>query len=207
MASRNGDSRVGELVPIVPSHQPFELEAIRVIAKAYPTLKQVAVFDTSFHRTMPEVAQRYALPEAILGEARYAPKARRVIAAHLGGSMCAILDGRSVDTSMGFSAIDGLPMATRCSTIDPQIPVLARWAARCSMPVTDAGRLKLLSQAAPERDRPQPEAPNLRYTMPIGSYDLVNRRRHWASPSASSTPDASVQGAKRDDSLLSCWLH
>ena len=56
-----------KLVPIVPSHQPFELETIRALAKAYPALRQVAVFDTSFHRTMPPVAQRYALPEAVLG--------------------------------------------------------------------------------------------------------------------------------------------
>jgi acetate kinase len=133
-----------KLVPIVPSHQPFELETIRALAKAYPALGQVAVFDTSFHRTMPPVAQRYALPEAVLGNEirhwgyhgisydyisrtlpRYAPKARRVIVAHLGGgaSICAMLDGKSVDTSMGFSAIDGLPMATRCGEIDPHIPV------------------------------------------------------------------------------------
>jgi acetate kinase len=133
-----------KLVPIVPLHQPFELETIRALAKAYPALRQVAVFDTSFHRTMPPVAQRYALPEAVLGNEirhwgyhgisydyisrtlpRYAPEARRVIVAHLGGgaSICAMLDGKSVDTSMGFSAIDGLPMATRCGEIDPHIPV------------------------------------------------------------------------------------
>jgi acetate kinase len=131
-----------KLIPIVPSHQPYELDAIRTLAKAYPSLPQVAVFDTSFHRTMPEIAQRYALPAAMLGEEirhwgyhgisydyisralpRYAPTARRVVAAHLGGgaSMCAMLDGKSVDTSMGFSAIDGLPMATRCGGLDPHI--------------------------------------------------------------------------------------
>jgi acetate kinase len=131
-----------KLIPIVPLHQPFELDAIRTLAKAYPGLPQIAVFDTSFHRTMPQTAQRYALPAAMLGDEirhwgyhgisydyisralpRYAPKARRVIAAHLGGgaSMCAMLDGRSVDTSMGFSAIDGLPMATRCGGLDPHI--------------------------------------------------------------------------------------
>jgi acetate kinase len=133
-----------KLVPIVPSHQPYELDAIRAVAKAYPKLQQVAVFDTSFHRTMPETAQRYALPAAVLGNEirrwgyhgtsyeyisrtlpRYAPEARRVIAAHLGGgaSMCAMLDGRSVDTSMGFSATEGLPMETRCGAIDPYIPI------------------------------------------------------------------------------------
>jgi len=131
-----------KLIPIVPSHQPYELDAIRTLARAYPRLPQVAVFDTSFHRSMPEIAQRYALPAAVLGEEirhwgyhgisydyisralpRYSPTARRVVAAHLGGgaSMCAMLDGKSVDTSMGFSAIDGLPMATRCGGLDPHI--------------------------------------------------------------------------------------
>ena len=142
-----------KLVAIVPSHQPFELDAIRTLAKAYPKLRQVAVFDTSFHRTMPVVAQRYALPAALLGDEirhwgyhgisydyisrtlpRYAPKARRVIVAHLGGgaSMCAMLDGRSLDTSMGFSAIDGLPMATRCGALDPHIPLFLLKSKRCS---------------------------------------------------------------------------
>ena len=131
-----------KLEPIVPLHQPFEVEGIRLLAKAHPRLRQVAVFDTSFHRTMPAVAQRYALPKAVLGDQikhwgyhgisydyisrvvpRYAPKARRVIAAHLGGgaSMCAMLNGRSMDTTMGFSALDGLPMATRSGTIDPHV--------------------------------------------------------------------------------------
>jgi acetate kinase len=142
-----------KLIPIVSLHQPFELDAIRTLAKAYPSLPQVAVFDTSFHRTMPQIAQRYALPAALLGEEirhwgyhgisydyisralpRYAPKARRVIAAHLGGgaSMCAMLDGRSVDTSMGFSAIDGLPMATRCGGLDPHILLFLLKSKKCS---------------------------------------------------------------------------
>jgi acetate kinase len=142
-----------KLIPIVPLHQPFELDAIRTLAKAYPTLPQVAVFDTSFHRTMPEIAQRYALPAAVLGDEirhwgyhgisydyisrslpRYVPKARRVIAAHLGGgaSMCAMLDGRSVDTSMGFSAIDGLPMATRSGELDPHILLFLLNSGKCS---------------------------------------------------------------------------
>jgi acetate kinase len=142
-----------KLIPIVPLHQPFELDAIRTLAKAYPTLHQVAVFDTSFHRTMPQIAQRYALPAAVLGDEirhwgyhgisydyisralpRYAPKARRVIVAHLGGgaSMCAMLDGRSVDTSMGFSAIDGLPMATRSGALDPHILLFLLKSKKCS---------------------------------------------------------------------------
>ena len=135
-------SELERLEKIEPSHQPFEVDAIRAVARAHPKLPQVAAFDTSFHRTMPPVAQRYALPAAVAGDLirhwgfhgisydyisralpRYAPTARRVIVAHLGGgaSMCAMLDGKSMDTSMGFGAVDGLPMATRCGAIDPEI--------------------------------------------------------------------------------------
>lgn len=135
-------SELEKLETVEPSHQPFEVGTIRAVARAHPKLQQVAVFDTSFHRTMPPVAQRYALPAAVAGDLirrwgfhgisydyisrtlpRYAPTARRVIVAHLGGgaSICAMLDGRSMDTSMGLGALDGLPMATRCGAIDPEI--------------------------------------------------------------------------------------
>lgn len=135
-------SELEKLEEIEPSHQSFEVDAIRAFAKAHPKLPQVAAFDTAFHRTMPAVAQRYALPAEVAGNLirrwgfhgisyryisgalpRYAPSARRVIVAHLGGgaSMCAMLDGKSMDTSMGFGALDGLPMATRCGAIDPEI--------------------------------------------------------------------------------------
>ena len=135
-------TRLERLAIIEPSHQPFEVSTIRAVAQAHPELQQVAVFDTAYHRTLPAVAQRYALPAAIAGEEirhwgfhgisyeylarelpRHAPKARRVIAAHLGGGagMCAMLDGKSMDTSMGFSVIEGLPMSTRCGAIDPAI--------------------------------------------------------------------------------------
>ncbi len=135
-------SELEKLEEIEPSHQSFEVDAIRAFAKANPKLPQVAAFDTAFHRTMPAVAQRYALPETVAGNVirrwgfhgisyryisralpRYAPTARRVIVAHLGGgaSMCAMLDGKSMDTTMGFGALDGLPMATRSGAIDPEI--------------------------------------------------------------------------------------
>ena len=135
-------SELEKLEEIEPSHQSFEVGAIRAFAKAHPNLPQVATFDTAFHRTMPAVAQRYALPAEVAGNLirrwgfhgisyryisralpRYAPTARRVIVAHLGGgaSMCAMLDGKSMETSMGLGALDGLPMATRCGAIDPEI--------------------------------------------------------------------------------------
>jgi acetate kinase len=125
-----------------PSHQPYEIAAIRAMRKASPSMPQVACFDTSFHRTMPRLAQMYALPHKYReGNLRhwgyhgisydyisrqvpqYAPDARRVIAAHLGGgcSICAMADGKSVDTSLGFSAVDGLPMSTRSGEIDAGI--------------------------------------------------------------------------------------
>jgi acetate kinase len=126
------------LVVMEPSHQPYNVLGARALAGAFPGLPQVACFDSSFHRTMPEVAQIYALPQDVRDAGvrhwgyhgisydyisrqvpKFAPQARRVIAAHLGGgaSMCAMLDGRSVDTTMGFGAVSGLPMATRSGDV------------------------------------------------------------------------------------------
>jgi len=129
------------LVAMEPSHQAANLSGARGFASAFPGIPQVACFDTSFHRTMPEIAQTYALPQAVrdLGVrhwgfhglsyeyisrqiATVAPTARRVIAAHLGGgaSLCALSQGRSVETTMGFGALSGLPMATRCGDLPPE---------------------------------------------------------------------------------------
>ncbi|WP_344763401.1 acetate/propionate family kinase [Actimicrobium antarcticum] len=128
------------LAMMEPSHQPYDVGGARTFAEAYPDLPQVACFDTSFHRTMPGVAQTYALPKEVRDSGvrhwgyhgisydyishqlpKFAPAARRVIVAHLGGgaSMCALLDGRSVDTTMGFGTLSGLPMATRSGDLPP----------------------------------------------------------------------------------------
>ena len=128
------------LVVMEPSHQPFNVRGARAFAEAFPGLPQVACFDTSFHRTMPDVAQTYALPQDVRDAGvrhwgyhgisydyisrqvpKFAPDARRVIAAHLGGgaSLCAMLDGRSIDTTMGFAGVSGLPMATRSGDVPP----------------------------------------------------------------------------------------
>jgi len=126
------------LVVMEPSHQAYNVLGARAIAEEFPGLPQVACFDSSFHRTMPEVAQIYALPKDLLDAGvrhwgyhgisydyisrqvpKYAPQARRVIAAHLGGgtSMCAMLDGRSLETTMAFAGVTGLPMATRSGDV------------------------------------------------------------------------------------------
>ena len=137
-------SALEALTPLAPLHQPHNLSPIRAIARARPDLPQVACFDTAFHRTMPAVARRIALPREYeaAGVRRYgfhglsyeyiarrlraldpALAAGRVIVAHLGNgaSLCAMRDGRSVDTTMGFSALDGLVMGTRPGSIDPGV--------------------------------------------------------------------------------------
>jgi len=126
------------LVRMEPSHQPYNVLGARVLLQDYSHLRQVCCFDTSFHRSMPELAQNYALPKDIRDTgarhwgyhgisydyisrqlARHAPQARRAIACHLGGgtSMCAMLDGKSIETTMGFGAITGLPMSTRSGDV------------------------------------------------------------------------------------------
>ncbi len=132
------------LTPLAPLHQPHNLAPIRAIAKARPTLPQVACFDTAFHHTMPAVASRFALPRSYeadgvrrygfhglsyefiarrLRERAPALAAGRVVTAHLGNgaSLCAMQNGRSVDTTMGFTALEGLMMGTRCGTLDPGV--------------------------------------------------------------------------------------
>jgi acetate kinase len=129
------------LTPLAPLHQPHSLAPIRTLMTLRPGLPQVACFDTAFHRTMPAVATRFALPreyeaegvrrygfhglsyEYIAGALRQeAPgvAAGRVVVAHLGNgaSLCGMRDGRSQDTTMGLTALDGLVMGTRCGTLD-----------------------------------------------------------------------------------------
>ncbi len=130
------------LVPLAPLHQPHNLAAIRAVRQAMPDLPQAATFDTAFHSTMPAVATWLALPHALraAGLRRYgfhglsyefiagrlrelspAVAAGRVLVCHLGNgaSLCAMVDGRSVETTMGFTALDGLVMGTRCGALDP----------------------------------------------------------------------------------------
>ena len=133
-----------QLVPLAPLHQPYNLAAIEAVAERLPDVPQVACFDTSFHRTQPEVATLVPLPAEIRdgGVQRYgfhglsyeyiasvlpevAPEIAkgRVVVAHLGSgaSVCALRDGKSVDSSLGFTALDGLCMGTRPGALDPGV--------------------------------------------------------------------------------------
>jgi acetate kinase len=130
------------LVPLAPLHQPHNIAAIRAVAAATPRVPQVACFDTAFHRHQPAVAQEFALPRALTAKGirgygfhglsyeyiaavmpAVAPECahEKLVVAHLGNgaSMCAIEAGRSVATTMTFTAVDGLPMGTRTGSLDP----------------------------------------------------------------------------------------
>ena len=126
--------------PLAPHHQPHNVAAIRALAAYRPDLTQIACFDTAFHATMPPVATRLGLPRALEAEGmrrygfhglsyeyvteRLRDDGRlpaRLIVAHLGNgcSMCAVRDGKSIATTMGFSTLDGISMATRSGAVDP----------------------------------------------------------------------------------------
>jgi acetate kinase len=143
------------LIPLAPLHQPHNLSAIRAVTAVGADLRQVACFDTAFHRTHASVVSRFALPRELIdgGIERYgfhglsyeyiasrlpdvAPGVAkgRVVAAHLGNgaSLCALSNGRSIDTTMGFTALDGLPMGTRCGALDPGVILYLQQARRMS---------------------------------------------------------------------------
>lgn len=132
------------LIPFAPLHQPYNIEAIESIKTAFPHLPQVACFDTAFHTSHPLVADCFGLPRDFLehgikrygfhglsyeyimqkfGEMNPTDKNKRIVVAHLGNgaSMCAIKQGKSLDSTMGFTALDGLIMGTRCGNLDPGV--------------------------------------------------------------------------------------
>jgi acetate kinase len=135
---------LGKYIPLAPLHQPHNLAPIRLLLERAPQLPQVACFDTSFHRSNPELAQMFALPYALYeqGVRRYGfhglsyeyvasvlpgydaqAASGRSVVLHLGNgaSMCAIRAGASLASTMGFTAVDGLPMGTRCGALDPGV--------------------------------------------------------------------------------------
>jgi acetate kinase len=137
-------ARLERFVSLAPLHQPHNLAPIRSILARFPTLPQVACFDTAFHRTHSPVADYYAIPHQLHAEGvrrygfhglsyEYIAKSlpqiapaiakRRVMVAHLGSgaSMCALKGGQSVESTMGFTALDGLPMGTRPGQLDPGV--------------------------------------------------------------------------------------
>jgi acetate kinase len=136
--------QLDRLIPLAPLHQPHNLMPIRDYLMRSPTLPQIACFDTAFHRSQPELAQRFALPPqywqegirrygfhgisyeyiaSVLNRLDPLSAAAKTIVLHLGtgASLCAMRDGRSIATTMSFTALDGIPMGTRCGAIDPGV--------------------------------------------------------------------------------------
>lgn len=137
-------AKIESLVPLAPLHQPQALRLIRAIRRLRPELPQTASFDTAFHRTNDEIVRRFALPRDLYdaGIKRYGfhglsyqyiagalsrdwpdLSQGKIVIAHLGSgaSLCALEEGQSRDTSMAFSTLDGIPMATRCGALDPGV--------------------------------------------------------------------------------------
>ncbi len=137
-------SHLRTLTPLAPLHQPHNLSGIDAVKQLHPQMCQVACFDTAFHHTLSPLMQSYALPKSIRDQgirrygfhglayqsvvaqlSRYLGEAcqGRIILAHLGNgaSLCAIKEGKSVATTMGYTPLEGLPMGTRCGNVDPGI--------------------------------------------------------------------------------------
>jgi acetate kinase len=155
-------AQLDQVAPLAPDHMPQALAAIRALGRAFPAVRQVACFDTAFHRTMPRQAQLYGLPRSLAGDnvvrfgfhglsCEYVLQELRetgagigrgrLIIAHLGNgaSITAVRDGRSIDTSMGFTPAAGMIMSTRSGDLDPGITVYL-----LDQKGLDAGRLNRL---------------------------------------------------------------
>ncbi len=198
------------LVPLAPLHEPHNLAPIKMALKLNPDLPQVACFDTAFHRTAPEVEQAFALPYSFYEEGvrRYgfhglsyeyiasilpqrAPEIAdgRVVVAHLGNgcSACALKDGVSVATTMGFTALDGLPMGTRCGELDAGVVLhLIQQKRMDANELVDllyrrSGMLGLSGVSSDFRELLASEEPRARFAVDLFCYRVA---RHIASLAA-----------------------
>ncbi|MCA8867585.1 MAG: acetate/propionate family kinase [Rhodobacteraceae bacterium] len=144
MIDKDVIARLKKLSPLAPSHQPHNLRPIRQVQQHFPGIPQIACFDTAFHRSQPRLAQIFGLPRTLsdegilrfgfhglsydyiahqLGRSFPDLAQQRIIVAHLGRgvSMCALKNGKSIATTMGLTALDGLPMGRRCGALDPGV--------------------------------------------------------------------------------------
>jgi acetate kinase len=192
------------LNPLAPLHQPYNLAPIRTVLDHRPELAQVACFDTAFHRTVPDVAQAFALPWAYHEQGvrrfgfhglsyeyiasclpREAPAIAggRVVVAHLGNgaSLCALRGGVSVATTMGFTALDGLPMGTRCGELDAGVVMyLLRQGGMNADEVEDllyrhSGMLGLSGLSSDFRDLLASEEPRARFAIAVFCYRVIRQ--------------------------------
>ncbi|KNY13529.1 acetate kinase [Shinella sp. SUS2] len=198
------------LVALAPLHQPQALRLIRAVARLRPDLRQTASFDTSFHRTNDDLVRRFALPRGLhergikrygfhgLSYAYIASELARnwpqlaggkIVAAHLGSgaSLCAMQGGQSVDTSMGFSTLDGVPMATRCGALDAG--VLLHLLSQERMPVADledmlyhrSGLLGVSGISPDSRDLLASEAPEAKEALELFTLRIAGEAARLAA--------------------------
>ena len=153
--------KLASFIPLAPLHQPHNLLPIRVIAERQPTLPQVGCFDTAFHSTASPLSQAFALPPSItargvrrygfhglsyayiasvLGDYDARAAAGKTVVLHLGNgaSMCALAASKSVTSTMGFTALDGLPMGTRCGALDPGVVLYLLQELKMDVPAIEA---------------------------------------------------------------------
>jgi acetate kinase len=195
-------SDLRQLEPLAPLHQPHNLAPVQVLAQRHPELTQVACFDTAFHRTQPMHAEIFALPRHYYDEGirRYGfhglsyeyvaqalstldarASAGRTIVAHLGNgvSMCALQAGRSVASTMGFTALEGCPMGTRSGSLDPGVILHLARAQGLSMDQIEdllyrrSGLLGLSGLSNDMRTLEASDAPNARLAIEVFVYRLV----------------------------------
>jgi acetate kinase len=199
-----------KLVPLAPLHEPFNLAPIKMAMSLNPELPQVACFDTAFHRTAPEVEQAFALPYSFCEEGirRYgfhglsyeyiasvlperAPEIAeaRVVVAHLGNgcSACAMRAGVSIATTMGFTALDGLPMGTRCGELDAGVVLhLIQQKGMSAQELVDllyrrSGMLGLSGVSSDFRELLASDEPRARFAVEVFCYRVAGRIASLAS--------------------------
>lgn len=195
-------AKLDELVPLAPLHQPHNLLPIRAIAERRPRLPQVACFDTAFHRDAPPLAQAFALPPSLTerGVRRYGfhglsyeyiaaalpgydqrAAAGKSVVMHLGNgaSMCAIKAGKGVATTMSFTALDGLPMGTRCGSLDPGVMLYLMGELRMdlgsvqSLLYQESGLLGVSGVSSDMRELLESENPRAKFAIELFVYRIA----------------------------------
>ncbi len=190
------------LTPLAPLHQPHNLEPVRAMRRLQPDLPQVACFDTAFHATLSDAARRFALPRALneAGIRRYGAHglsyeyiagvlqreephlaAGHVVVAHLGSgaSLCAMRAGRSVETTMGLTPLDGLVMSTRCGAIDPGVVLYLQQARGMQVSEVEdmlyhrSGLLGVSGLSGDTRDLLRSDRPEARQALGLFVWQLV----------------------------------
>ncbi|WP_144157419.1 acetate/propionate family kinase [Paraburkholderia sp. BCC1885] len=201
---------IAALVPLAPLHQPQSLRLIRAIRHLRPHLIQSASFDTAFHRTQTDLVRRFAIPRRLFDEGikRYGfhglsyqfiigqlkqqfPRLARgkVVAAHLGSgaSLAAFVDGKSCDSSMGFSTLDGIPMSTRCGALDAGVVLHLLEQQRMStaaiedMLYTKSGLLGVSGISADSRDLQASHRPEAREALELFAFRIAGEAARLAT--------------------------